>query len=181
MFQSIDKIVLLVFMQFLLSVDAFAVTPINTKIPSIQNDAVEIGFSGSLTAVDRASNVSVSIHGGKFYPLFEGLAEPELSISYSHIRSLDVIDLQALFSWHTFWQNSVVYPFWSIGGGLRQEWLGSFQDVRYLMGFNTGIKVLFSNFSAMRIEYILRRVMDDPIANFTEHKLTIGISVLLKN
>ena len=60
------------------------------------------------------------------------------------------------------WQNrlgkSAVYPYLAIGGGLRQEWLGSFKQIRYPLGINLGLRTLINQHAAIRLEYKLRRI-----------------------
>ena len=33
----------------------------------------------------------------------------------------------------------------------------------------------------MRVEYRLRRILDDPVADFTEHEIRLGVALLFHN
>ncbi len=164
-----------------LSAKASPALPDSSLVPNIQAGAIEVGLSGALNVVETITNVSISIRGGLFFSIFKELGEGELELSYSHLNSFDIFDLQGNLSWQSNLGKSAVYPFLAVGGGLRQEWLGSFQQIRYPIGFNLGLRTLISQHAAIRLEYKLRRVFNDPVANFTEHKLNVGISLLLRN
>jgi hypothetical protein len=155
--------------------------PDSSFVPNIRAGAVELGLSGALIVVETITTVSVSIRGGLFFPISQELGGGELELSYSHINSLYIFDLQGNLSWQSNLGNSAVSPFFAVGGGLRQEWLGSFRQIRYPIGLNLGLRTLINQHAAIRLEYKLRRILNDPIANFTEHTLNFGISLLLRN
>ncbi len=150
-------------------------------VPTIKSGAIEAGFSGSLNIVEGISNASAAVRGGTFWNLLSGLAGAELEVAYSHVSSLDVIDLQGFLSWQKKLGESAVYPFVAVGGGLRQEFIGSFRLSRYPIGFGVGLRTLITQGSAIRVEYKLKRILSDPVSNFTEHQLLLGISILFKN
>ena len=149
--------------------------------PYIKSGAIEAGFSGSLNVVEGISNTSAAIRNGTFWGLFNGLAGAELEVAYSHVNSLDVIDLQGFLTWQRKLGKSAVYPFVAAGGGLRQEFIGSFQLSRYPIGFGVGLRMLITQSSVIRVEYKLKRILNDPVSNFTEHQVRFGISILFKN
>ncbi|MCH7678539.1 hypothetical protein IID10_04140 [candidate division KSB1 bacterium] len=150
-------------------------------VPYLKSGAIEAGFSGSLNIVEGISNASAAVRGGTFFGLLNGLVGAELEVAYSHVNSLDVIDLQAFLTWQRKLGKSAVYPFVTVGGGLRQEFIGSFQLSRYPLGFGAGLHLLITQSSAIRVEYKLKRILNDPISNFTEHHVRIGISILFRN
>jgi hypothetical protein len=76
---------------------------------------------------------------------------------------------------------SSVVPFIALGGGVRQEWIGSFSRLRYLAGTDIGVRALMGNRAAIRAEYSFRRVLHDPVADFSEHRIMLGISILFRN
>ena len=149
--------------------------------PSILSGAIELGFSGALTAVEGLSQASLALRTGTFKQALAGLAGFEIELAYSHVRSFDLIDLQGLLSWQRPLGETSLYMHISMGGGLRQEWLASFRQSRYPIGFNLGIRALFSERAAIRIEYKFRRIFRDPISNFSEHQLAIGLSIFFRN
>jgi hypothetical protein len=59
--------------------------------------------------------------------------------------------------------------------------LGSFSQARYPVGLALSARVLFDARVAMRVEYRFRRVLNDPVADFTEHRVLTGLSLLLRN
>ncbi len=149
--------------------------------PSVRPGAVELGFSGSLTAMEGLSQASLALRTGTFMQTPAGLSGFEVELSYSHVRSLDLIDLQGLLSWQRPLGRTSLYVHISLGGGLRQEWLGSFRQARYPVGFNSGIRALFNQRAAIRFEYKFRRILKDPISNFSEYQLAIGLSIFFRN
>lgn len=149
--------------------------------PTIKSGAIEAGFSGSLNVVEGISNASAAVRGGTFRPLLSGLAGAELEVAYSHVNSLDVIDLQGFLTWQKRLGESAVYPFVAVGGGLRQEFIGSFRLSRYPIGFGVGLRTLITQSSAIRVEYKLKRILNDPVSDFTEHQVHFGISILFRN
>ena len=153
----------------------------SSKVAYIKSGAIEAGFSGSLNVVEGISNASAAVRGGTFFGLLNGLAGAELEVAYSHVNSLDVIDLQGFLTWQKKMGESAVYPFVAVGGGWRQEFIGSFQLSRYPFGFGVGLHLLITQSSAIRVEYKLKRILNDPISNFTEHQVRLGISILFKN
>ena len=149
--------------------------------PSIVIGAIELGFSGALTAVEGLSQASFALRTGTFVQAPGGLTGFEIELAYSHVRSLDLLDVQGLLSWQRPLGETSLYVHVSLGGGLREEWLGSFRQVRYPIGFNSGIRALFSQRAAIRFEYKFRRILQDPISNFSEHQLAVGVSMFFRN
>lgn len=148
---------------------------------SLQPGAIEVGVTGSLTAIEGNANATVSIRTGTFFTLATGLAGIDLEIGYSHVKSLNLLDVQSNLSWQIKFARSPVYPFIAVGGGLRQEWLGSFQQIRYPVGLSLGLRILLSQSAGIRFEYRFRRIFHDPVSDFTEQKLILGVSLFLKN
>ncbi len=156
-------------------------TGVTKMVPRLYSGAVEIGFSAALAAVENIANLSVSTRIGTFLPLSAGFAGGEVELTYSHINSLDIFDVVGGLSWQAQFGESGTYPFLSVGGGLRQEWLGNFQQARFPVGFTVGFRTLISQNSAMRVEYKLRCILGDASATFTEQQMMVGISLLIKN
>lgn len=147
----------------------------------IRPGAIEVGFSGSLTAIEGAAHAAALVRVGRFAALGRGLLEVEGELGYMHVSGLDLMDIEAGLSYQRRLGRDPIYPYVAIGGGPRQEWIGSFRDVRYTAGASLGARLLAGERAATRIEYRVRRVLHDPVANFTEHQVLIGLSLLLRN
>src|SRR5437879_3807342 len=63
-------------------------------LPTINPGAVELNFSASVLDVEGSSSVSAALRGGIFFSAPSGLGALELEASYSHISSLDMLDMQ---------------------------------------------------------------------------------------
>jgi hypothetical protein len=143
--------------------------------------AIEIGIGGSLVVVSGITNASIVLRGGSFVAVPAGLAGYELDLAYAHVSILDRVDIESRFCWSFALHGSSVLPFVGIGGGLRQEWMGTFSQTRYPMGGGIGIRALPGADVVIRAEYIYRYVAGDPVANYSEHTLEFGLSLLLCN
>jgi hypothetical protein len=91
------------------------------------------------------------------------------------------MDVSALAGWTRSIGTTSLYPYVAVGGGVRQEWIGSFADARYPVGFDVGLRALVSSGADLRVNYRLRRVLNDPVDDFTEHELRVGIALLFRN
>lgn len=163
-----------------------APTPgVASEVPRLHSGAVEVGLAGSLVSVEGGTRSTLAVRGGIFVGgtsgVAGGLAGFEVEVGYNHQRALDTVDLDCSASWQRALGAANIYPFASIGGGLRQEHLGSFSQARYPVGLALGLRTLFGARAAVRFEYRYRCVLNDPIANFTEHRAMTGISLLLRN
>jgi len=143
--------------------------------------AIELGLAGSMTIVEGSSRTTVAMRTGFFKAAPAGLFGVETNLSYSHVNALDWLDIEGALSWQTKLGESTVYPFLALGGGLRQEWLGSFRQIRYPLGLNFGARALVAPQAAIRVEYKFRRILHDPVANFSEHHVVVGLSIFFKN
>ncbi len=149
--------------------------------PRIHPGAIELGIAGNLTSIDGSAQGAFAIRGGLFLAAGSGTLNFEIEPSYAHVHALDVLDLQAAASWQHPIGKSAAHVFAGIGGGLRQEWLGSFRQLRYPVGAQLGLRALVSQSAGVRLEYRYRRVLDDPVANYGEHGVVLGLSIFLKN
>src|SRR5258708_4447724 len=136
--------------------------------PRLHPGAIEVNLSGSMVAIEGTSRYDLAIRSGVFFEAPAGLGGAGLVIGYSHVRALDLLALLVSASWQRAFWDSPVYPFIAIGGGIRQEWLGSFEQVRYPVGASAGFRILLSPQAAFRTDYRLRRVLNDPVRDFTE-------------
>ncbi|MEE9270940.1 MAG: hypothetical protein V3V49_11845 [Candidatus Krumholzibacteria bacterium] len=149
--------------------------------PTLQAGAIELGVAGNLTTIEGITSGAVLLRGGLFRSAFGGLAGFELATSYRHVSSLDQNGLEAILSWQTRLEQSSSYPFVSIAAGWRHEEIGSFGQSRYPLGFGLGVRSLLGQRSALRVEYQFRRILGDPIADFSEHQVVVGLSVFFRN
>jgi len=159
---------------------AWGASPNDTP-PQLQPGAYELGFMGALDSVEGNAQATATVLGGTYRSLFSGLVGVEVDVGFTHLSSLDRLSLEAGLTWQPVLVGSSLYPFLGVGGGLQQEWLGSFRTPRYPVGINLGLRALFAESAGMRAEYRLRRVLGDPVADYTEHRIFVGISVFFQN
>jgi hypothetical protein len=143
--------------------------------------AIELGASGAVTRVEGLTHASVALRCGSFLGIGSGLAGIEGELSYAHVSGLDELGVEAALSWQRPVARGAAYPYAALAWGLRQEWLGSFREVRYPLGGTLGLRTLLGRRAATRVEYRYRRVLGDPVADFSEHELRLGLSVLFRN
>lgn len=165
----------------MVAMGVLAVAAARAQAPSLQPGAIELGLSGALTSVEGSTWASVALDGGLFARAPGGLASAGAEVAYSHVNELDLLDLSALVGWTRPIGTTALYPFVALAGGVRQEWIGSFADARYPVGFDVGLRALVSTRADVRLVYRLRRVLNDPVDDFTEHEIRIGISLLFRN
>ncbi len=72
----------------------------------------------------------------------------------------------------------VVVPSAGVTAGVRITTVGNLRVRRHPVGVNLGLRAPLSLAAALRIEYQLRRMLGDPIADFTEHRVAMGFSLL---
>jgi hypothetical protein len=148
---------------------------------SLKSGAIEAGLAGSMTIVEGNSRITLAARTGVFKSAGRGLWGFETELAYSRVNALNWLDWEGLLSWQFALKKSAIYPFVALGGGLRQEHLGSFSQVRYPLGLNLGTRTLLAPQAAIRIEYKFRRILHDPVANFSEHHVVVGLSIFFKN
>jgi hypothetical protein len=147
----------------------------------INPGAIELGLAGSMAIVEGSSRTTFAIRAGFFKSAPRGLFGFEMNLSYSHVNALDGLDIEGALSWQTKLGKSAVHPFLALGGGLRQEKLGAFHQLRYPVGLNLGVRALIAPQAAIRGEYKFRRILHDPVANFSAHQVLVGLSLLFNN
>jgi len=147
----------------------------------IRPGAIGVGLSGSLIAVEGSTHGAIAVRSGVFLGAGPGTLGLELEPAYVHIEGLDIFDLQVLAVWQLGIASTSAHAFAGLGGGVRQEWLGSFRQARYPVGLQFGMNALVSRGAGVRMEYRYRRVLDDPVADYDEHQVFLGISLFLRN
>ena len=153
--------------------------PHNT--PTLNAGAIELGVGGTMTTTEGITRGAVVLRGGWFYRGFGGLGGIEINGGYRHVSSLDATDIGFDVSWQKRFRGTGNYPFVAVGGGLRHEDIGSFAQTLYPLGFSLGVRSLLGQRGGFRVEYRFQRIFNDPSANFTEHRLLVGLSVFFEN
>lgn len=150
--------------------------------PFLHSGAIEVGTSGSVLIIEDITNVSFTLRSGIMTGWGENnLAGVEAELGYTHIRAEDQLEFQGYLTWQRNIPNSVLNWFFLAGGGLRVTYLGSFRYSTFPVGFNTGLRVMFNRTAALRVEYGFRRILNDPVANFSEHRFWVGFSLFFRN
>jgi hypothetical protein len=149
--------------------------------PTLHAGAIEAGIAGSYTSVDGASHATVQIRAGRFASCGPALIGLEPELSYLHVGGLDEMDLELGVSLHRRIGGGRLVAFAAIGGGVREEWLGSFRQARHPLGASVGLRELVDARAALRFEYRYRRILSDPVADFSEHELLAGVTLLFRN
>jgi hypothetical protein len=151
------------------------------QAPTLNARAVEVGAGGAMTTTEGITNGSIVLRGGWFFRAPGGLGGVELAGGYRHVSSLDASDLEAVLSWQRRFRGTGSYPFVSVGGGLRHEDIGSFSQTLCPLGFSLGVRTLLGQRGGFRVEYRWRRILNDPSADYSEHQLSLGLSVYFRN
>ena len=159
----------------------FAQNNDSAAVATLKSGAIEIGLAGSMTIVEGSTRTTLAARTGVFKSAGRGLWGFETELAYSHVNALNWLDWEGLLSWQFALKKSSIYPFVALGGGLRQEHLGSFSQVRYPLGLNLGMRSLLAPQAAIRVEYKFRHILKDPVANCSEHQIVVGLSIFFKN
>ncbi len=168
-------------MAALLSPRAAAAQDARTAAPILRAGAIELGLSGALTSVESATRATALVRAARFSRMGAGLVALEGEVGYSHVSSLDALELEAAVSWQRRARDTSCYPYVALAAGTREEWIGSFRDARLPVGLTLGVRMLAGERAAARVEYRVRRVLHDPVADFTEQQVLVGLSLLFHN
>ncbi|MCK5406388.1 MAG: hypothetical protein KAJ37_02990 [Candidatus Krumholzibacteria bacterium] len=147
----------------------------------IANGAWELGFTGSVVSREGAVNSTLAVFTNRFWTTSVVALSAGGVMAYSRVSDLDRVDLEGLFAVYRQLEGSTAFGFVGVGGGLRQEWVGSFSQARYPLGLDVGIKALVSRRAAVTVAYQYRRMLNDPVADFSEHRFVTGISLFIHN
>lgn len=152
-----------------------------SQVPEIHPRAWEVGVSAAASRIESATAATVFVRAGRFTAAGAGRAALEAELAWTHLGPLDELELAGSLGWLAHPRPGPAYPFLAVAGGVRQEWLGSFRLARYPVGVNAGVRLLAGSGALVRIEYRWRRVLGDPVADFTEQQVLTGLSLLLGN
>ena len=151
------------------------------SLPRLHPGAIEIGVAGSASSTEGVTQGEIGLRAGSFFQVHGALFAAALEPSFTHVEGLDLLDVEGSISWAHRARSSPVYGFLAAAAGVRQEWIGSFDEARYPVGFGVGLWLLASPTAGVRIEYRYRRVLHDPVADFSEQGLLAGVSLFLRN
>jgi hypothetical protein len=150
-------------------------------MPQLHPGAVELGLSLSAVSVEGDPEWALGVRVGSFAAVTDALLGYEVGFESTHVGGVDMLDIQAGVTWQRRIGDTSTYPFLAIGGGPRQEWIGSFRQARWPVGGGAGLHVLAGERVALRTEYRYRRVLGDPVADFSEHQVWASFSLLVLN
>lgn len=142
---------------------------------------VELGVAGALTRVEGSTQAQILLRSGPFVAAGPGLAGLQCELGYTHERDLDRFEVQGIVSWQRSAWRPELWPYLGVAGGAQVEWLGSFRTTRFPVGADVGVRTLLGNRAGLRLEYRYRRFLDDPVADYDEHRLVLGVSLFLHN
>ncbi|RMF59376.1 MAG: hypothetical protein D6748_06520 [Calditrichaeota bacterium] len=142
------------------------------------NKLLEGGISGSLLIIEGITEVSASLTGGYLQKISnQHYLGMESALQYQHVRDENRLNLLMYGSWQNISIDQRLTPFLMVGGGLRRIWVGSFGYTVFPVGLQIGFRYFFFPTSALRMAYSFQRITNDPIANFSEHRIVIGVSI----
>ena len=158
-----------------------AAAPVARAAPALQPGSVELGVAGSLVVVEETTRAEILSRGGTFLGVGPGLAGFEMEVGYEHRSALDAL----LLLWNVSWQKPIgesgLLPFVAVGGGVQQEWIGSFGETRAPVGVHVGLRALAGTHAGVRAEYRFQRVLGDPASDYNQHTVLFGLSLFLRN
>jgi len=147
----------------------------------LRSKAVELGLTGSIISVEGVSSAIVGILIGQYRYAGRVPVNYAFGLSYRRVSDVDELEMEGAFTVLGRIQETSAYAFAGLAAAIRQEWIGSFSHDRYAVGIDAGLKFLASASAAGTITYQYRRVFNDPVSDFNEHRLTFGISILFGN
>ncbi len=147
---------------------------------SLQGGEIELGLGGSLTHEAGVTQSRLELRGGRMVDTSLFLANVEIRAAYG--SSLDAERFDAELALGVLRQLDEGHWYASIGAavGVRQEWIGSFQQGRVPVGVDLGLRALVGGSTMIRFEYRYRRVLSDAVASFNQHEMLMGLSVRLR-
>lgn len=152
-----------------------------TLPPVIRPGTLELGIDGSLVAIEGVTQVSLMLRGGTFFSIADLTLMGEAEGGYSYTNTLGALDLQIATGITGTFGGKTVWPYLALAGGIRQEWIGSFAQQRYPVGADLGARFLVSRGAGLRVAYRYRMILNDPVSRYSEHRLVLGVSLLLEN
>lgn len=143
--------------------------------------AVEAAVNGSFTKIEGSSSGTMGLAGGYIARVGPVALRVRGGFGYARVAELDRIDFYGAAHVLRRIASSSAYPYVGVAGGVRQEWVGSFSQSRYPVGIDAGVTALVSETAAVGIGYEFKRILDDPVSNYDEHRVVFGLSILFRN
>lgn len=148
---------------------------------ALRSGAIELGLAGSVTSVEGATSSLLRVDAGVFRTAGGVMLEYGGGAGWSRVSELDVLDLEGSFSALRRLGDSSTYALLAVTAALRQEWVGSFNQVRYPVGVSAGFKALAAKSAAGTLTYEYRRILEDPVRPVNEHRFVVALSILFRN
>ncbi|UCH84941.1 MAG: hypothetical protein JSW50_04430 [Candidatus Latescibacterota bacterium] len=178
---TLARLVAMSFAAGCIAVGAGPVAAEAPRTPAIHPGAIEVGVAGSFKRQSGVQKGTLWARGGMFAKAPGGLGGAEVGFGYTHESALDVFEVEGTVNWGRRLKATGHYPYVSVGGGWRFDNVGSFSQSRYPVGFGVGIRSLVGLKAGFRLEYRYRRVLGDPVEDFSEHEIVVGVSVFFRN
>lgn len=164
-----------------LSAGAAAANPPADDAGALRPGAWEAGVAASFLSAEGTTRGDLGLRAGRFFGAPRGLFAVGAELDYTHVSHLDEFGLEGTIGWSAAGTREGMLPFANVAAGIRRESIGSFHEARYPVGFSAGVRSLFGRRAALRFEYRFRRVLGDPVADFTEHRTVVGLSLFWHN
>jgi len=145
----------------------------------IRDGAVELLVGGDVTRVEGSSTARLQLGAARYAA--GGSLRVGADVSYAHISSLDVLDLEARPGWVLPLGNQGMYVVLDAAAAYRQQWVGSFRNALYPVGFDAAFKSMAGRRAALTVRAAWRRVFGDPVADFNELRIVASLSVWFHN
>jgi hypothetical protein len=139
----------------------------------------EVGLAASLTSASETTTGSASVRVSRFVGVGGALFVPGIDFGYAHVREHDALEALAVLGWTGRVGDGAAYPFVAFVGGVRQDWQGSFREARFPVGGAVGLRTVVGERAGVVVEYRVLRVVDDPVAAFTEQQVRVGVLLFL--
>ena len=147
----------------------------------VRSGAWEFGLNAAVLAREGSASTTLSLFSNRFWVSGRTPLSAGASATYSRVSDLDRVDLEALLAAYKQFPGSSAHVYAGVAGGLSQEWVGSFSQARYPLGLDVGIKAFVSRRAVLTVAYKFRRLLNDPVADFNEHRFVAGFSIMFNN
>ena len=149
--------------------------------PEIRPGAIEVGLAGALVGLESGTRAVLDVRGTSYVGVPRGILGLGAGCGFTHVAELDRVELLGSVRWEHALGNWGAAGSATAWGGWSEEWLGSFREARYPVGFSLGLRWMPSQTAAIRIDARWLRFLDDPVDDPTERQLLLGLSILFRN
>ncbi len=148
---------------------------------TLRSGAVEVGAGGAFTSVEGTTSGSLGLHAGYVRTPGGVILRYRAGWDYMRVSDLDLIDMELAVNALLRVGGSSAHPFLGVSAGIRQEWVGSFSQGRFPVGFDVGVIAMTSTNAHFSGAYEFRRILDDPVNDYNEHRIVIAMSIVFRN